>query len=77
MNKRKPVMADKLYHNEVVELQELRKDKSLYLAKIRELKVKNRSMKIEINCLRAKVEANDLTDKEIVAETVRRLREGL
>jgi uncharacterized protein YlxW (UPF0749 family) len=70
-------MADKLYHNEVVELQELRKDKSAYLAKIRELEHKNRSLKIEVNCLRAKVEAYHLTDKEIVAETIRRLKEGL
>lgn len=70
-------MADKLYHNEVVELQELRKDKSLYLARIRELEVKNRSMKIEINCLRAKVEAYEMTDKEIVTETIRKLKEGL
>ena len=70
-------MADKLYHNEVVELKELRKDKSLYLARIRELEVKNRSMKIEINCLRAKVEAYQMTDEELVAETIRRLKEGL
>jgi len=70
-------MADKLYHNEVVELQELRKDKSAYLDKIRQLEMKNRSMKIEINCLRAKVEAYQMTDKELVAETVRRLKEGL
>ena len=70
-------MADKLYHNEVVELKELRKDKSAYLDKIRELEYKNRSMKIEINCLRAKVEAYHLTDKEIVDETIRRLKEGL
>ena len=70
-------MKDKLSHNERVELQELRKDKSLYLARIRELEVKNRSMKIEINCLRAKVEAYKMTDEELVAETIRRLREGL
>ena len=70
-------MADKLYHNEVVELQELRKDKSAYLARIRELEVKNRSLKIEVNCLRAKVDADKMTDDEIVTETIRRLREGL
>ena len=70
-------MADKLYHNEVVELQELRKAKSAYLAKIRELGHKSRSLKIEVNCLLAKVEAYHLTDKEIVAETIRRLKEGL
>tara|TARA_R100000479_G_scaffold125948_1_gene65419 strand:+ start:331 stop:543 length:213 start_codon:yes stop_codon:yes gene_type:complete len=70
-------MAGKLYHNEVVELQELRKDKSAYLARIRELEVKNRSLKIEVNCLRAKVDAYKMTDDEIVTETIRRLREGL
>ena len=70
-------MADKLYHNEVVELKELRMDRSAYLAKIRELEIKNRSMKIEINCLRAKVKAYTMTDKEVVAETIRQLKEGL
>ena len=70
-------MADKLYHNEVVELKELRKDKSAYLDRIRQLEMKNRSMKIEINCLRAKVEAYKMTDEELVAETIRRLKEGL
>ena len=64
-------------HNERVELQELRMDKSAYLDKIRELENKNRSLKIEVNCLRAKVEAYNLNDKEIVAETIRRLKEGL
>ena len=67
----------KLSHNEVVELKELRKDRSAYLDKIRQLEIKNRSMKIEINCLRAKVEAYKMTDEELVAETIRRLREGL
>ena len=66
-----------LSHNERVELQELRMDKSAYLEKIRELEHKNRSMKIEINCLRAKVKAYDMTDDEIVIETIRRLKEGL
>ena len=67
----------KLSHNEVVELKELRKDRSAYLDKIRQLEMKNRSMKIEINCLRAKVEAYKMTDEELVAETIRRLKEGL
>ena len=66
-----------LSHNERVELQELRMDKSAYLEKIRELEHKNRSMKIEINCLRAKVKAYSMTDDEIVNETIRRLKEGL
>tara|TARA_Y100001951_G_C11246169_1_gene243512 strand:+ start:774 stop:986 length:213 start_codon:yes stop_codon:yes gene_type:complete len=70
-------MADKLSHNEVVELRELRLDRSAYLDKIRQLENKNRSMKIEINCLRAKVEAYTMTDDELVAETIRRLKEGL
>ena len=70
-------MTAKLSHIEVVELKEQRKVKSLYLARIRELEVKNRSMKIEINCLRAKLEAYKMTDTEIVTETIRKLKECL
>jgi hypothetical protein len=65
-----------LSHNEKIELQELRKDKSEYLRQISKLTAEKRALKIEVNCLRAEVSGR-LSDEEIVQLTITRLKEGL
>ena len=62
-----------LSHNERVELEELRKDRDIYLNKIAYLEQTVRSYKIEINCLRNK----KLSPAEVKQETIRRLKAGL
>jgi len=63
----------KLSHNERVELEELRKDRDVYLNKIAYLEQTVRSYKIEINCLRnAK-----LSPAQVRQETIRQLKAGL
>ena len=62
-----------LSHNERVELEELRKDRDVYLNKIAYLEQTVRSYKIEINCLRNK----KLSPAEVKQETIRRLKAGL
>jgi len=62
-----------LSHNERVELEELRKDRDVYLNKIAYLEQTVRSYKIEINCLRnAK-----LSPAQVRQETIRQLKAGL
>ena len=65
-----------LSHNEKIELQELRKDRSEYLRQISKLRAEKRSLKIEVNCLRAEL-AGKLSDEEIVQLTIAKLKEGL
>lgn len=65
-----------LSHNEKIELQELRMDKSEYLRQISQLRSEKRALKIEVNCLRAEI-AGKLSDEEIVQLTIARLKEGL
>ena len=62
-----------LSHNERVELEELRKDRDVYLNKIAYLEQTVRSYKIEINCLRA----FRLIPEQVKQETIRRLKAGL
>lgn len=62
-----------LSHNERVELEELRKDRDVYLNKIAYLEQTVRSYKIEINCLRNK----KLSPAEVRQETIRQLKAGL
>ncbi len=62
-----------LSHNERVELEELRKDRDIYLNKIAYLEQTVRSYKIEINCLRNK----KLSPAEVKQETIHQLKAGL
>ena len=57
-------------HHKFDELKELRKEIAKLTATVRRLK-------IERNCLRAKVEDYKLSDKEISELTIARLKEGL
>ena len=66
-------MTDKLSHNERVELNELRADRTVYQNRIAYLEQTVRSYKIEINCLRnAK-----LSPAQVKQETIRQLKAGL
>ena len=62
-----------LSHNERVELEELRKDRDVYLNKIAYLEQTVRSYKIEINCLRN----GKLSPSQVRQETIRQLKAGL
>ena len=68
-----------LSHNEKIELQELRMDRSEYLRIIGQLRAEKRALKIEVNCLRAesfklRVPQNN---EEVTQATIARLKEGL